>query len=311
MDMQSSTEHWEAETPQAWAALNPWSETGPTNLPFKITIRKIIGGDEVASRSITEEHHRIPIILTIIRMLWSSKEAEANPLSDLLDDKARNERNKKYLLGVLDRFLHLPTDSPIIYTRLSRMDAVHRVMTIHIAHLIGASNMMDWLYSLLRGGPDVELARARIKRWAAQDPLRVREVAYRCSQILSLIRQYPYNLPQEPFNAFHAGTILWCVAWLLPQEPDHMHDSELYQKICRLDHLGNLNDPESISVQTWIQCGERRILSLHGVPNLCCKVGRRQLLDQITTLLARCRVWGIAQNFLEVVSGLQEEEILR
>ncbi|RFU30421.1 hypothetical protein B7463_g5902, partial [Scytalidium lignicola] len=310
MDLQSSTEHWEAETPQAWASLHPWSENGPRNLHFKTLIRSVFGGDEVASQSMTDDHHRVPIILTIIRMLWSCKETEANPLSDLLDDRARNERNRKYLLEVLDRFIHLPTDSPAIYTRLSRMDAVHRVMNIHIAHLIGAGNMMDWLYSLLRGGPDVENTRVRMKRWATQDPVRVREVAYRSSQILSLIRQYPYNLPQEPFDAFHAGTTLWCIAELLPQSnrSQDVCNAEAHQTVCRLDHLGNNNDPETVAIRAWIQDGGQRIISLYGVPDLCCEDGRRRILDHTSTILRRNRVWGIAQNFLEVISSLQQED---
>ncbi|KAH8815524.1 hypothetical protein F5884DRAFT_772680 [Xylogone sp. PMI_703] len=308
MDLQSSTEHWEAPTAQAWAALHPWSTSGPRNLHFKTVIRSVLAGDEAASRSMTDDHHRIPFILTIMRMLWSCNENDANPMSDILDERQRNARNRKYLLEVVDRFIYLPTDSPAVYTQLSRMDAVHRVMTIHIAHLIGAGNMMDWLYSLLRGGPEAENARTRMERWAAQDPVRVREVAYRSSQILSLIRQYPYNLPQEPFDAFHAGAILWCVAEFLPGGDLTYNSSDAHAtlSVCHLDHLGNMGDLETASTKAWIRDGGPRIISLYGVPDLCCKAGRQQILDQTITILGRSRVWGISQNFLEVISGLRE-----
>jgi len=257
----------------------------------------------------TEDHHRLPVILTLIKMLWGTKEVDSNPLSDLMHDRHKNAQNRKRFLEVLDQFIYSSNDPPAIFPQVARMDAMHRIQTIHMAHLIGAGNMMDWLYSLLRAGPDVDnAARMRMERWAAQDPVRVREVAYRSAQVLSMIRQYPYNLPQEPFNIFHAGAVLWCVADLLSSGSNQgtaaTMEGRRSSSVCQIDHLGAA---EAVDIRHWVQHGGSQRVSLYGVPDLCSNMGRQQVLEQTVDILRRMHVWGIAQNFLEVVLGLLQK----
>ena len=44
MDLQSSTEHWEAESVEAWAALHPWTDSTQPNHRFKTVIRSFFDG---------------------------------------------------------------------------------------------------------------------------------------------------------------------------------------------------------------------------------------------------------------------------
>lgn len=301
MDLQSSSEHWAAPTWQAWAALHPWSATGPTAIKFKPLIRSLFDGTERPSVVMTDDIHRMLIVLTFIRALWGTKESEDNPLNDA----PRDSRNRERILEILDSFMDIPADPTPRYTSISRMGVGHMLQVIHMAHLIGAGNMMDWLYTLVRGGPDIDNARKRMHKWAAQDPARVREVAYRSAQILSIIRQYPYNLPQEPFNAFHAGAVLWCVAGLLPQsQPTQLNEPATLSGICRIDTLGSSGDVEVADIKHWVREGGPQIVSLYNVSNLCSRLGRREVLEQTANVLRRMCVWGIAQNFLEVILGL-------
>jgi hypothetical protein len=266
-------------------------------------IKSAFDGTKDSPKSITEEHHRMAIILTLIRILWSIKEIERNPLSELMHDPSKGETNKRRVLEVLDGFLESPTESLTLDSGLAHLAAVHRMQTIHIAHLISAGHMMDWLYSVLRGGPESENARSKMELWASQDPARVRDTIYRSAQILSLIRQYPYNQGQEPLNAFHAGAMLWCLADLIPQA--------VGPKVLRLDRLESRNGVETVSINIWVRDGGTQILHLYGVPNLCSKMGKRQVLEQTAAILQRMQVWGIAQNFLEVIRGcIKKEESL-
>jgi hypothetical protein len=287
VDIQSSTEHWEASTWQAWAALHPWSDSGPRNLSFSTMIKNVFDRNKDSPKNITEEDHRMAIILTLIRILWSIKEIERNPLSELMQDPSKGETSKKRVLEVLDGFLESPTESLTLDSGLANLAAVHRMQTIHIAHLISAGHMMDWLYSVLRGGPESENARSKMELWASRDPARVRDTIYRSAQILSLIRQYPYNQGQEPLNAAVGPNVL-----------------------C-LDRLESTNDIETVSINAWVQDGGTQVLHLYGVPNLCSKMGRRQVLEQTAAILQRMQVWGIAHNFLDVIRGcIKKEESL-
>jgi hypothetical protein len=241
------------------------TDSGPNNLHFKPVIRSLFDGTEGAFAKMTDDHHRLPIILTLLRMLWGTKEVNSSPLSDLIHGQSINAQNRKSFLEVLDHFINSLTDPAASYMQASRMGVVHIVHTIHMAHLIGAGNMMDWLYSVLRGGPDAGQARVRMKCAADQDPKRIREITYRSAQILSMIKQYPYNLPQEPFNAFHAGAILWCAADLLSRQsqPEHMGDDERRQAVLRLDYLGTAHDAETLAIQAWVRDGGPQIISLY------------------------------------------------
>lgn len=306
MDLQSSTEQWEAESPQAWAALHPWTETGPQNIRFRPSMRGLYDRPEEVLRQLTEGHHQIPFILTLMRMLWTSKEIEASPLNNHEHCDSKLAKSNMEILDLIDRFL----DPAEINAKNASPVAMYKAQTIHMAHLIGAGDIMDWLYSLLRPGPEADVARARMHRWALEDPPRVRQIAYHSAQVLAINRRFPHNSPAEPFNVFHAGAVLWCVAQLLS------HSSQVSQAvnksnqsaICQIDSLKASCDPEMVEVKTWVKNGGIRIVSLSGVPNLCAMEGRRQVLEQTAKVFDRMRVWGISQNFLKVIISLIANE---
>jgi hypothetical protein len=303
MDLPSSAEHWEAESAEAWAALQPWTDRCPKTVSFRSLIRTLFDGTEAAVSKIVDDRHGFIIILTLMRMLWSMKEVEGSPISDLIRDTDRLAESRKHLLEVLDRFLPLGAALSSAYTRKARTNIVHKAQIVHMAHLYGAGDLMDWLYPLVRGGKAAENVKTRMVRWASQDIARVRRVTYHSAQALALIRQYPYNMPLEAFNAFHAGVVLWCMTDLLPQDSYGIQGDRL-----RLDQLASPEDPASDPVRTWIRDGGQYVLWLYGVPAFGCEGSRHQILEQTAEILERMRVWGISQNFLKVILGLLEIE---
>lgn len=250
---------------------------------------------------IDDEKQLTLIIITLIRMLWSLKEFRSSPIYDLHPgglDKARQP-----LLKAVENLYQNPVALMRGRTRGERLHIAHRTQLMHVAHLYGSWDLMNFLYPSLRGGNEAETAKAHIFRWAAADADRVREVAYHSAQILALARQYPNNIPLEPFIIFHAGAVLSCVASILPSgKPDYTGPA------LRLDYLGE-DEATLTRLSSWRRSGGCMHLCLHGVPSLCCRLGRQQVLDQTAELLKRRSVWGIAHSFTGVIVSLFDDEI--
>jgi hypothetical protein len=307
MDLPSSSEHWEADSPQAWAVLHPWSQTIPPNLKFKPTIRSLFDGKGRAKEKVKDDRHRQIIILTLVRMIWSLKEINGSGINDLVRETNHLNEGKKNLLEVLDQFQQSPgASASALYTQKDLARVAARAQIVHMSHLYGAGDLMDWLYPLLRGSRshEGENPRSRMMHWAEQSVVRIREVAYHSAQTLAIIRQYPYGLPSEAFNAFHAGVVLWCMAEVLPRESCTTPRCRI-----RIDKLAGQDDEgDNTAIGLWIRDGGPHAVSLHGVPSLGSDHGRQQVLEQTADLLKGMRVWGIAQNFLKVILELMKIE---
>jgi len=141
-------------------------------------------------------------------------------------------------------------------------------------------------------------------RWAEHSAARVREVTYHAAQTLAIIRQFPYNLPLEAFNTFHAGVVLWCMADVLPRQSHSRHGRRI-----RIDQLEEQEeDGPNAVIDAWIREGGQQVVSLYGVSSLGSDKGRHQVLEQTADVLKGMRVWGIAQNFLKVILELMRME---
>jgi hypothetical protein len=300
--MPSSQAHWEAESPQAWASLHPWTEV-PRPVAFRDAMRTFFDKSNVDPvSSMTDERHRHIIILTLMRMLWTLKEIKGSPICELVDVDDHQGRDQRNLLGVLDQFRRPgPNNNGPRETTL--MEVARRYQLIHLAHFFAAGDLMDWLYPLVRGGAEAERAKPPMVKWAKANPSRIRELAYQSAQVLAVIRKYPCNLPLEAFNAFHAGVVLWCMASLLPQDVR----PQAGRMVIRLDQFAEREGDEASNqsdIDSWIREGGPQIVGVFGVPVLASIPGRWQVLEQTADVLRGMRVWGIAQNFLNVITDL-------
>lgn len=233
-------------------------------------------------------------------------ELETNPIRDFFLREYQDGQNRTILLNILDQLAISPYSQPALSADSSMTQVAHRLQTVHMAHIVSGGAFTDWLYPYVRGGSDSEAAVEKMRKWAAEDHNRVRDQAFRCAQILGLVREYPFNAPQEAFNLYHAAAFLWCLSSILSQgEPWH---SCTEAALCRLDFLGHGDSPQLTSIQDWIKRGHAHRISLYGVPDLLSQAGRLQLLHQTTEILRTMRVWGIAQNFLRIVLRLARKE---
>ena len=227
------------------------------------------------------------------------KEINASPIVSLGGVASHLNDGTKHLQSIVDRFLHirisLNVATPLTQTELA--DAYREAQMVHMSHLHGAGDLMDWLYMLLRD-PNSESTRLRMTQWAAQDDMRVREVAYHSSQVLSILRHYQANYPLEPFSAFHVGAALWCVAQLLPRPKPEVNSVAL-----RIDKIPTC-EKEALVLKDWVTLGSHTHVTLFGVPNLASDAGKEHVLEQTAVLLRRMTCWNMSQNFLKVIMGL-------
>lgn len=303
LSLPASAEHWAAESAQSWAALHPWSKVFPAPPRLRPTIRLLFDGTPNAAEKITDEEHAFLVVLTLVRMLWTLKEIRSSPVNDLVTPPQFDD-GRQILLNALDGMSVpiVPLSKTHTKTELDRL--VHRMQLIHVAHIYGAGDLMNWLYAYLRPGPEAENASIRMRQWGRENTRRTREVAYHCSQLLALLRHYPNNLPLESFLIFHAGVVLSCIAILLPPT---IHPN---QSTClHLDQLASGDEILAKPVADWINNGGDVQLSLIGVPSLCSTAGRQDVLDQTAGLLKRRKVWGMARNLTKVVLSLATRDI--
>ncbi|KAJ9633604.1 hypothetical protein H2204_006810 [Knufia peltigerae] len=298
LPLPASVEHWGAESGQAWAALHPWSQVCPSSPRLRPTIRSFFDNTQRPLENIVVEEHIFLITLTLVRMLWTLKEIRSSPINDLVSPPVY-DNGRQTLLQALDGMMVSVVPFSKLHTKAEIDRVVHRMQLIHVAHLYGAGDLMNWLWPSLRDGPEAENARERMRQWSNEDMQRSRNVVYHCAQLLGLIRHYPNNMPFEVFLIFHAGVVLSCIVPLL--------EAEMFRERTTVLHLDQLDSGDELLFKRhddWVKNGGNTQLCLTGVPSLCSAGARRAILDQTALLLRRQKVWGMARNLTKVVLSL-------
>ena len=315
LQLPSSEDLWEADSAQAWASLHPSSPLAPLRKDFRTVLGLIFSGRgyEIAG-SVTDSQHRHLVILTLARMVWTWKEIQTVPgayFGRFPIEKMLETRQD--LLSMLEAFRIGITPSLDIRLLSSVEGTLRSCLVIHMSHLYGADDLMDWFYPLIRRGHVAAHWKTRAAKWASQKPMKVREVAYHSAQILAIARNFPSNFVTEVFDTFHAGLCLWLVSRLWH---DQQIGTGLPVQAQTLDHLLDqlqyeLSDHTHSSMVTqWIKDGIDAAsirVSIQGVPDLAGFDGPRQVLQQVAKLLGRMKVWKTSHNLLRIVVGLLPE----
>lgn len=242
LSLPDDSARWEATSAHAWIALPPppveTEEQYPSQINFRLATRSCFDASLWQTVQIHDTQHRHIIVLTLARFLWSVKELQASPLMDVVPEQWPLVEHKANLLDKLDEYgsgsesggrnsgsSSGPGSGSLSLEALRvRGDdvelrrAVERALVVHLSHLYGASDLMDWMPALLRSAGLNKVARERMQVWAREDPVRLRRVVYHSAQILGVSRDFPFNNPFEPFYAFYAGAALWCAATVMATE---------------------------------------------------------------------------------------------
>ncbi|KAK9334823.1 hypothetical protein V1521DRAFT_450360 [Lipomyces starkeyi] len=311
MKLPCSTEHWEADSPQAWAALHPWSNSMPPNLAFRRTVDQLFDNSESGLTDVVDDYHRMILLTTLVRICWETKESRFKPGAAFLPSYSLHAQDTALLLSIVDRF-----GGPLKLRKNTLTDRcfeslVQRLYIVKTSYLVAADDIADYMHFIWAEKPQAQAAHDYLLRWALKNPERVRMVAYASAQVLSIARQFPCNHPRESTFAFHGGFSLWTMAGLLLLlKPDARHTVERSKNdVCHLDWLGADDAPEAQTVRDWIQRGGSHVLRIQGVPDIASRRGMRQVLQQTAEILKGMPVWGITQNFLNAILRVLHAEL--
>lgn len=313
LQLPSSENLWEADSSQAWASLHPSSPLAPRRKSFETILNRIFSGSGYDhGRDPGDLQHRLIFTLTLARMVWSWKEIQTTPGVQHGRLPTRHfQDTKQDILTTLDGLratmlrtswrLQLPSSAGAL---------LQSSLIIHMSHLYAADDVMDWFYPLIRRGHIAARWKSRAAQWAAQNPAKVREVAYHSAQILAITGNYPSKFPTEVFATFHARLYLWLISSLWQEQHAGTDLPAWKNKLeIRLDQLDIEMDEESYSsdIAPWIIDGGSAAnlrVSIHSVPDLAGVYGPRQVLNIVAKLLERMKVWRVSQNLLQIIMGL-------
>ena len=320
MDLPCRIELWEAESPQAWTDLHAGTSGNPPNKPLGESIDSVFEDHGPVLDAFPDHYQRSLLLMVLIRMLWSYREANFEPGARFLPTYAPILETRNFLISRLASFF-FPLVKPSGHEASQRMMAsqVHEMYLLRYGMIVGNNDLNNYMHLVWAMGPRAKKAWDHIVQWATWHPQKVRECAYASAQALNLARSYRYNHPQEPYNAFHGGLIFWTMARLLKllqsprgwENPARPATQTPRHPACHLDFLGSTESVEARVIQDWIRRGEGpSILTFHGVPDLLDEKGLKRILELTAEVLQGMQVWGIAQSFLSaVVRIIQAEEL--
>ncbi|KAF5636967.1 cytochrome P450 monooxygenase [Fusarium tjaetaba] len=302
---------WEAPTAHSWIALRPWQPSHENRIEFRKAARECFYPSSADNLELSDDQHLHIITVTLCRFLWSMKELQGSPLMDAVPEDWPLVNHKRTLLNKLDQFLTCPEAAKANKDDGVLRRIVERLLIIHLCHLFGAGDLMDWLLPLLRAGGQHKESRARMSNWGREDGVRLRQVAYHSAQILALSRSFPFNSPCESFYAFYAGGALWCATVLLGEsEPgigteacDDEDDSQKFT-VLQLDAFHPLEGDDYSKLHHWLCEGGQARVGLFGVPRLGSKDSHVQVLQEALRILQNMRIWELSKAFSEFIRKL-------
>jgi hypothetical protein len=308
-ELPCSAEFWEAESPEAWTALQPWSKSAPPNPKYGRAFEEFLvatGTDWPRPRDDYQEHL---LLATVVRLFWSTMELESAPASSFLHSFELLGAQKDVLHAALAR-----CRAPLVqHPRLARVEGfewvIQRSCLAQFAHLLDCDEVVNYTHLIWRGGRTTGAARQFLLQWASANPRKVRKLTRAAAYILSAIRLFPFNHYLESYHAFHAGFLIWSMIPPLRSiqgGPAFNSDPFNTQRrgatdACHLDWLGSDDSPEAQTLGLWIDEDRSCTLRMHGVPDLLAPEGPRNILQMTADILKRMPVWGIAQVFRNAI----------
>lgn len=309
MDLPCLTEYWESETPEAWAALHPWSRSAPPSVNYTAALESILQGQGQPNFEISDDYQKHILLSTFVRLMWETMELEFSAGGALINISSGLADRRIALHAAIQKFVTPLTPNPVVPREAGFEAKVQLSRLAQYGALLDADDLINYTHLVWRGNPTSGPARKVLLQWAAKNPRKVRQVARASAFILNATRQFPYNHHLDAHHAFHAGFMVWSLIPLLrslqASVPAHLPvpDQQLLGQhaVCQLDCLASGDSPEQEKVAQWVESGEFCVLRMHAVPDILSEEGSRQILQQTADILRRMPVWGIAQVFRNAV----------
>ncbi|KAF5610972.1 uncharacterized protein FTJAE_14235 [Fusarium tjaetaba] len=252
--------YWNAESAHCWAAMLPSTVPEPMSPRLESLLRTFFDQTQKPNEKIQDERHRSLVATTLCRMIWTLKEMRSSPIVGLLPHGPENTNTTADLVRAADKLARCPQNLATYLTTAELAPAMHTLQVTYVCHLYGAGGLMNWLYPLLRDDLQAGTVFNTLSLWAKQNAEMAREAACFSARILAIARIFPSASPNEPSMIFHAGTVLYFLAKVLPTHL--VKDTAAVW----LDQLSPGNEGPPASVKTWISNGKSSMVCIHGVP---------------------------------------------
>jgi hypothetical protein len=310
---------WDAETAQAWKAIQPWKGFPGGYHIRESTFHGLTNWGE-SSRSFTREP---AALIHLLQSLCSALElAQPPPWSDISlwhNDSDCYNLGAKKILGRIDAFYTIPMSTTLESSLLSRrqlMCEIRSAHVVHISHLHSAGGVVDLVQKILRLDLDPSQAYGQVLKWGLHKGVQTREAAFHAAQVLGLVRCYPLYSPSEVFNLFNAGMALFFLVKLLARQQSERRRVSLDDDpldpgyILRLDYI-----PADVRSRTlwsrnlneWMHDKNPFTPGIFGLSDLRSQRGPQYVLTLTGRILESNSVWGISRRFRAVI----EKTLLR
>ena len=301
MNLPCSLSHWEAETPEAWAALHPWAAAAPQTDSFDTSLSSFLQDSPKAIHANSDDYQKFLILTTLTRMIWSNKEAITQPGARYLTPYTALLQGRQDLLDVIESFSFAPSIVRATTAPESFAARVQQLCLVQLSHIMTADDLWDYLHLIWRRHAQRKLAQDYVSRWMEQNPKAGRLFTLANARLLSIIRLYPDNNPQEAYNVFHAGMAVWVMSSLNATngaiQPSIRPTPYAMTAVAALDLMGPKDSTEGVALQRWIDYGDESFMvRMHGVPDVFSPEGAQQILRQTAEVLDRMSVWGVART---------------
>ncbi|KAF4428950.1 hypothetical protein FACUT_9213 [Fusarium acutatum] len=208
--------YWNAESAHSWAAMLPSTVSEPMSPRLETILRTFFDQTQKPNEKVQDERHRSLVATTLCRMIWTLKEMRSSPIVDLIPHGPENTNTTTDLVRAADKLARCPQNLVISLTTTELAPAMHTLQVTYVCHLYGAGGLMNWLYPLLRDDLQAATIFNTLGLWAKQNAEVAREAACFSARILAIARIFPSASPNEPSMIFHAGTVLYFLAKVLP-----------------------------------------------------------------------------------------------
>ena len=188
MDLPSSSQHWDAESPEAWAGLHPWSSAMPALIKFSSVLDSLLRDELHSAAAITDDYQKQILLTTILRLMWDMLELEFSPGSRALVGSEGLDARRRVLHA------SIPTLAPplSLTTRTIRdtsfQATVQHSCLARFVSIIDADDLINYTHLTWRGGPTLGPAQKALLGWAAKNPKKVRSVARASGYVWGAIR---------------------------------------------------------------------------------------------------------------------------
>ncbi|KAJ5459494.1 uncharacterized protein N7458_001046 [Penicillium daleae] len=200
---------WEAETPQAWDTIQPWTIVPQSRPPSELG--SLLVGPLSVSHSRLNWTDKLQALLILLRRFCNIIDLTRGDWVGRLCHSYGSKDGIEEILKAMDLLADV-TSNDLKSALLSNEELVCKaraLQMVHMAHLHSAGRLMVLVKKICNLELNPDDAFEEILKWGNDNERKAREIAFHSAQILGIVRSHPLNSPSEMSNTFNSGIALF------------------------------------------------------------------------------------------------------